>query len=141
MKNYIYLLSIILFVSCFSNQKRKTLDSNQNIVDNQMKIIVGKNMYYNGTQLISANNNLPLLINNLDSSKYVLYSNIDFCPTLIKSFLSKNTNNAIFSIANVGEEWQVKDVIINSNLPTRQLKYLALSDTLLLLSYYKGGVG
>lgn len=61
-------------------------------------------------------------------------------PAAVRSFLERITGKA-FTLANPGEKYQATDVVYEHGLPTRQLVYLGVGDSLVVLAYYLGGFG
>jgi hypothetical protein len=61
-------------------------------------------------------------------------------PAGVRSFLERITGET-FTLANPGEKYQETDVVYERGLPARQLVYLGVGDSLVLMAYYLGGYG
>jgi len=105
--------------------------------------------YQIDTSAILNNNNLQQLIEDLEKAELAEKKTVAEIPSFLKSFLDSLTDG--FSIANLGEDWQVgctsltivdeKGNVISEATPKRQLIYFGLGQDLALMTYYTGGFG
>ena len=61
-------------------------------------------------------------------------------PQQVKDFFQASENRAL-KIANPNEEFNITDVVINSNLPFRQLRLLEKKNQIWRMVYIQGGIG
>ena len=90
------------------------------------------------TAKILVNKNLDSLLSEFQNDSFKITNNISDIPWFIKKNLNCLTHG--FSIANTGKSYQPTDVI-TKRLPKRQLIFLAKSKTMLVMTYFTGGLG
>jgi len=87
------------------------------------------------TAKILANLNLERLLSRFQSDSFIVTNKKEDIPRFLNKWLDCTTND--FSLANPGKPYQETDLII-SNLPRRQLIFLAKSKGLLVMTYLTG---
>ena len=102
-------------------------------------ILLQNGKYELDTTVILSNQNLPFLIKELEKEELIQQDRYENTPKVVRNLLNKLTGK--FDIANPGKKWQVGCVHMGKPLPSRQLVYLGVSEELLLMTYYTGGIG
>ncbi|GGG26175.1 hypothetical protein [Pontibacter amylolyticus] len=139
-----FLLGFILLVLCSCSEKE---------AENQIKAVQEEPVdtfhttgikkvngeYVLDTVAILTNDNLEPLLTAVEEAKLVSYDNVTDMPPFIKEFLESQIGGDI-SMVNYGEDWQETDVI-EEGLADRQLVYLGMDDSIVLLAYHTGGFG
>ena len=92
------------------------------------------------TAAILANHRLDQWLAEAQEAPLVVHRSTQALPAGVHSFLERITGEA-FTLANPGEKYQETDVVYEHGLPTRQLVYLGVGDSLVVLAHYLGGYG
>jgi len=95
------------------------------------------------TEKILSNKSLPAFIRELEHTKLKVCRNQKCIPPFVMEFLkcTARQEGTKYALANPGEEWQVTDVVYDETLPERQLAFIGISDSLILMTNYTGGIG
>ena len=86
------------------------------------------------------NRQLGQWLDEAQQAPLVAHRSAQALPAGVRSFLERITGEA-FTLANPGEKYQETDVVYEHGLPTRQLVYLGVGDSLVVLTHYLGGYG
>ena len=86
-------------------------------------------------QRILKNENLDGFITRLQTEHFTFFNTKDKIPTFIKEQLPINDSD----LANPDEPFTSSDVVFDATLPFRQLRFGAISNDLVILSYIKEG--
>ncbi len=92
------------------------------------------------TIALLTNKNLDYLTTEVENAELKESKSISDIPVFIFEALNNWAHDS-FSIANPGEKWQVSDIVGYPYLPWRQLVYLGVGSNIMLMAYYRGGVG
>jgi hypothetical protein len=114
------------------------LYSNENIHLNSGSISYENNQVKIDTNIITNNTNLESFIMLIKKDSFIIKKDKKYIPKIVNTFF-ENINQE-FSIANPNEDWQVGCIVVE-DLPQRKLTFIGLSDNLILLNYFSGGVG
>lgn len=139
----ITLIGLILTTILACNNSTSQRDTQNIVSKEEINQIRGISRYEGkfkiDSNIILTNQNLPSLIVDLDKAVLIEKRTIKDIPNFIRTILDSLTSDN-FSIANPGENWQQKDVVLEK-LPARQLVYLGIGDSITLLTYFSGGIG
>ena len=92
------------------------------------------------TAAILTNRQLDHWLEEAQQAPLVAHRSAQALPTGVRSFLERITGEA-FTLANPGDKYQETDVVYEHGLPMRQLVYLGVGDSLVVLAHYLGGYG
>jgi len=92
------------------------------------------------TVAILTNRYLSHWLDEAQKAPLVAHRSAQALPAGVRSFVERITSEA-FTLANPGEKYQETDVVYEHGLPTRQLVYLGVGDSLVVLAHYLGGYG
>ncbi|WP_375437684.1 hypothetical protein [uncultured Hymenobacter sp.] len=98
--------------------------------------------YVLDTMAIVTNRRLDTLLRLAEDRALISYASAQAMPPVVAAFFqARGSVDSPFVLADVGAPFEKGDAILDPNLPTRQLVYLGVSPGLVLVSYYRGGVG
>ena len=142
--NRLFLSLLLLFLfSCSETKVEKQVEAVQEEpVDTFRTTGITKvnGVYVIDTVAILTNDNLEPLLSAVEEAELVRYNNVTDIPPFIRKFLESHIGGDL-SMANYGEDWQETDVIKEGNLADRELIYLGMDSTLIMLAYHTGGFG
>ena len=97
-------------------------------------------VYKVDTNIILAGRNKKTLVANLLLEKLIDKKQVEEIPDFIKVFLSNVSKDKEFSMANPGEKYQEGWFDQGKGTPTKQLIYFGMGKSVVLFSYYSGGI-
>src|SRR5215213_5235676 len=74
----------------------------------------------------------------IESDKWIMFNSKQYIPEALSTHLN-SLGISRSDIANPDEEYEATDLILNDNLPYRQLQFLAKADSFWIMTYQHGG--